>query len=102
VKGCLDRGCTPPRGRAEHCTVCHETFTGSEAGDWHRTGAHGVTTGPERRRCLTVAEMLALGMTRTAAGLWQRGDAGRKTPRTPPHWLAGSNLRPSQPVGVVE
>lgn len=46
--------------RIEHCAACHETFTGTKAGDRHRVGAYGVTTGPNRRRCLTVDEMRAI------------------------------------------
>jgi len=48
--------------RAEHCTVCHQTFTGATAGDMHRVGKHGVKTGPDRRRCLTAAEMVERGL----------------------------------------
>lgn len=39
-------------GKAEHCSVCHQTFTGTSAGDAHRVGSHGVD-----RRCLTPDEM---------------------------------------------
>jgi len=45
-----------PWGRAEHCTVCHESFSGAVTGDAHRVGPHDDT-----RRCLTEAEMLAKG-----------------------------------------
>ena len=43
----------------EHCPACHQTFASTEARDAHRVGLHGVTEGPDRRRCLTVEEMLA-------------------------------------------
>lgn len=43
--------------KAEHCTVCHETFTGTSAADAHRVGRHGVTEGTDRRRCLPVDEV---------------------------------------------
>jgi hypothetical protein len=56
--------------RTEHCTECHETFTGTSSGDKHRTGKHGVTEGPTRRRCLTPDEMTQLGMHRNARGRW--------------------------------
>jgi hypothetical protein len=46
----------------EHCTACHQTFSGTTTGDKHRVGAHGVTQGPDRRRCLTVPEMRALAV----------------------------------------
>lgn len=38
--------------RIQHCTVCHETFAGTDVGDAHRIGEFGVD-----RRCRTVAEM---------------------------------------------
>lgn len=59
--------------RIEHCTACHETFTGTTSGDMHRTGKHHLSTGPDRRRCLTVDEMLVKGMTRNARGHWTTG-----------------------------
>ena len=58
-------------GRAEHCTACHETFTGTKAGEMHRRGDCGVKTGPDRRRCLTADEMLDKGMARNARGHWK-------------------------------
>jgi hypothetical protein len=58
--------------RAEHCTSCHETFTNTVAGDRHRTGEHGVTTGARRRRCKTVLEMLTAGLIRNGRGYWTR------------------------------
>lgn len=39
----------------------------------HRVGRHGVTEGPDRRRCLTPAEMEAKGMTQSRAGVWGTG-----------------------------
>lgn len=56
--------------RTEHCTVCHETFTGPTAGNKHRIGDHGVWDGPDRRRCLSPGEMTDRGMTMNAKGLW--------------------------------
>jgi len=63
--------------RLEHCTVCHQTFTGTEAGDMHRTGDHALDAGPARRRCLTIAEMLDRGMVLNGAGYWMRGRPAR-------------------------
>lgn len=54
-------------GRAEHCTVCHETFTGTIAGDRHRVGKHGVTEGPARRRCAAPTER---GLVLNRHGVW--------------------------------
>lgn len=56
--------------RIEHCTLCHETFTGAESGDKHRIGPHWP---PGQRRCRTVAEMEKLGMTRNSRGQWTTG-----------------------------
>lgn len=56
--------CTRPRpgSRLEHCLECHQTFASTRAGDDHRTGEHGVTEGPRRRRCRTPDEMRSLGL----------------------------------------
>lgn len=43
--------------RAEHCTECHQTFSGQTLGDGHRTGDHH----PDTRRCLSEAEMIGKG-----------------------------------------
>lgn len=59
--------------RIEHCTVCHETFTGATAGDMHRTGDHAINEGPDRRRCLTTAEMIDKGMAQNDRGQWTTG-----------------------------
>lgn len=65
-------GCPAPHGKQEHCVApgCHQTFSGTTAGDMHRVGKHHVSTGPDRRRCMTEAEMLARGMTRNSFGIW--------------------------------
>jgi hypothetical protein len=59
--------------RIEHCTVCHQTFTGATAGDMHRTGDHSVFEGDDRRRCLTAVEMREKGMVRNDRGIWTTG-----------------------------
>lgn len=51
--------------RVEHCLACHSTFSGTTAGDMHRTGDHAVSSGPSRRRCRTADEMLAKGLEPT-------------------------------------
>jgi hypothetical protein len=43
----------------EHCTVCHQTFSGETTGNAHRVGPHDP---PGRRRCRTPAELTALGL----------------------------------------
>lgn len=68
--------------RIEHCTACHETFTGTTAGDKHRTGDHAVSSGPTRRRCLTPPEMRGKGMAQNARGQW------KSTAEANPRWSA--------------
>lgn len=71
--------------KPEHCPVCHETFTGTKPGDMHRVGRHGVASGPDRRRCLTPAELESKGMTTNRNGYWTTGnkfvDARESFPR---------------------
>lgn len=59
--------------RIEHCADCHQTFTGTSAGDRHRTGDHAIDSGPTRRRCLSIDEMRAKGMTTNERGVWTNG-----------------------------
>lgn len=54
----------------ETCPACWEKFTGTTPGDMHRVGKHHIFTGPERRRCLSVDEMRALGMVQNSRGAW--------------------------------
>jgi len=54
------------RGDRCQCTVCGELFNSTHAFDKHRTGTYS----PLARRCLTVAEMTARGMSRNAAAFW--------------------------------
>lgn len=56
--------CTRPRGRMEHCKVCHQTFSGASTGDAHRTGRYGID-----RRCRTSDELSALGLW-LERGIW--------------------------------
>jgi hypothetical protein len=41
--------------RLEHCTQCHQTFSGSSTGDVHRTGPHP-------QRCRAADELTSLGL----------------------------------------
>lgn len=59
--------------RAEHCRVCHQTFSGTIAGDKHRVGDHGTLLLPLGRRCLSVAEMEARGMELNRNNIWTNG-----------------------------
>jgi hypothetical protein len=55
--------------RLEHCTVCHETFTGTGSGDRHRIGPYWPAG---LRRCRTPQEMQAAGMAQNYLGYWVR------------------------------
>lgn len=68
------RGCkkTIVGYKPEHCPECHETFGGTYTGDLHRVGQHGVAVGPNRRRCLTSAELEAKGLVQNSRGYWIR------------------------------
>lgn len=71
---CPDCPATWMGRKLEHCASCHETFTSTVAGDRHRVGLHGVSEGPERRRCADPAER---GLVRNARGHWGLpGDQG--------------------------
>lgn len=70
---CRKCGTTWAGLRIEHCTECHETFTGTSSGDRHRVGDHATFTGPDRRRCLTPDEMRDKGMAQNARGQWTNG-----------------------------
>jgi len=59
--------------RAEHCRVCHQTFSGTSTGDTHRVGDHGTLLLPLGRRCLTPAEMDARGMVLNRNKIWTSG-----------------------------
>lgn len=52
-------------GRRCQCCGCGEYFNGERGFDRHRVGVHGVN-----RRCLSVAEMIAICWYRNAAGFW--------------------------------
>lgn len=52
-------------GRRCQCCGCGEYFNGERGFDRHRVGMHGVN-----RRCLSIAEMIARGWYRNAAGFW--------------------------------
>lgn len=45
--------------RVEHCTVCHQTFSGETTGMAHRVGPYDQ---PGQRRCLDADELKALGL----------------------------------------
>lgn len=51
-------------GGAQHCAVCHETFSSTSAGDKHRVGPWTA------RRCLSPEEMQEAGLRRNSRGVW--------------------------------
>lgn len=57
--------------RPEHCKSCCQTFSGTTAGDMHRTGRHAISEGPDRRRCLTPDEMVDAGLVLDGKGIWR-------------------------------
>ncbi len=111
----LDGTAIRPGSTVQLCKVCGERFTGSEAGDLHRVvsevysierNGRTLSVGNERRRCLSVAEMLGKGMARNARGEWQRGTAGRRGVPTSRPWdasarMAGRNLTASQGLAGI-
>jgi hypothetical protein len=63
------------------CRACDQIFISVKAFDFYRVGSYGeaiydgnahrvVGYTPRQRRCLTVEEMVALGMTQNAKGWW--------------------------------
>lgn len=75
-------GATWTGAKMEHCPEpgCHQTFSGTRSGDKHRTGEHHISTGPDRRRCRTVEEMLAAGMVQNQRGVWAEKADSRYAP----------------------
>lgn len=67
-------------GDKNQCSGCKEYFNSSRAFDKHRTGSYGValpivkghpqTYSPAKRRCRTIAEMIAKGMVVSTKGFW--------------------------------
>ena len=57
-------------GNRCQCTTCGEYFNGVTPFDHHRVGSYAKPDQPNTRRCLTLAEMVAAGFIRNAAGFW--------------------------------
>ena len=53
------------RGNRNQCSGCKRYFNSNTAFDMHRTGQHGVD-----RRCMTTAEMEAIGMVLRPDDFW--------------------------------
>lgn len=78
--------------RAEHCTLCHQTFSGTTTGDAHRVGDHGVTKGPRRRRCLPPEEVKIKRGKRGVFGLKWSEDRG--------YWAEDDPSNPFRDLGT--
>ena len=65
-----ERGDKKLRGDRCRCATCGEYFNSTFAFDRHRVGGYQTATKPSTRRCLTVAEMAAKGMSVNPAGFW--------------------------------
>lgn len=72
---CTECRCTWSAPKAEHCTVCHETFGGTYAGDRHRVGS--FTDPGDPRRCLHPAE---IGLRLNSRGHWSQIVNRRRLP----------------------
>lgn len=81
MTGTCGCGATWGGTKTEHCAACHCTFTGTYSGDMHRVGRHDQATGPDRRRCLSVEEMTALGMAQNKFGVWMSPGREAETAR---------------------
>lgn len=57
-------------GRRCECTSCGDLFNSESAFDRHRVGEFAGLGGTSSRRCLTEAELLAIGWSRNGAGAW--------------------------------
>ncbi|MDP9820495.1 FDXHR family putative zinc-binding protein [Nocardioides massiliensis] len=80
VTSCQTCGDTWTGTRLEHCVAgCHRTFSGSTAGDLHRTGDFNIRSGPDRRRCRTDEELAEKGLRprTTPSGLIVWGQEGQ-------------------------
>jgi len=62
-------------GDRNHCPSCQEYFNSSGTFDRHRTGSYD----PPQRRCLSIQEMEAKGMSKNKSGYWIRMPLGAVT-----------------------
>jgi hypothetical protein len=60
-------------GDRNQCPTCSGYFNSTYAFDAHRTGPFGHGGQPAQRRCMSVDEMRAKGMSLNAAGFWITG-----------------------------
>jgi len=76
------------------CCACGDYFGSDSVFDRHRVGQHGVG-----RRCLSAAEMSALGWTRSRRGFWikSRLEAGRIAILRGPEGIPATTLQGAAP-----
>jgi len=63
-------------GNRCQCTACGEHFNGVQPFDAHRIGEHGVN-----RHCMAVAQLLAEGFEKNAAGFWMTDSRAQRAAR---------------------
>jgi hypothetical protein len=63
-----------------NCTSCGEDFRSGSAFDKHRVGGFAGKGKRNTRHCLTVQQMLNIGMERSANGAWTTGVISRHEP----------------------
>jgi cytochrome c peroxidase len=68
----IDNGCGKivVGQNTQHCTVCHESFRSTDAGDAHRIGSFDDADAANPRRCRTPAELEELSYRRDDHGRW--------------------------------
>lgn len=69
-EGSTARNMLPPGSKFCQCSGCRAFFTAPSSFDAHRVGKYEITSGPDRRRCLSIAEMRLSGWRQTPDGYW--------------------------------
>ena len=75
------RNMLPAGSKFCQCSGCGEYFTAPSSFDNHRVGKYEITTGPDRRRCLTTAELRTRGWRKTVSGYWTDRQPMLKVPQ---------------------
>lgn len=63
-------------GNRCQCAACGKYFNGVQPFDAHRVGEHGVN-----RHCMSVAQLLAEGFEKNAAGFWMTDSRAQRAAR---------------------
>lgn len=75
------------RGDRNQCPTCRLYFNSTHAFEKHRTGTYGID-----RRCLTVPEMEAKGMTINKDGFWMTKSRSTDTIPSSPRGATAADL----------